>query len=328
MKITPGLVAVAVVCAAPFALAVREDLQRRSDEQDLAKLLDYEPARPEEPVPGDREGDDQAADEDVAPSKQPVVAADLDQLLGALPATTGPVLAGIELGAPSTTFLSEEARERIEAFKETRHLAVEFDYEFATVDGITLRALGSGNDLRDGVIARWGTPRRLGEDELAWLNPAGTRAVLHTMIDGIDVTFTQHMTVDALVAPREKDRLGVEPLPLVGARLLDVEERLGARLQESSYDDEWVWTAPGVGYGTGRTTVRILVDPDTTKVTEVLIDGATSEGEAIRAALVAKWGAPKLVPDEDDNDNLTWKRGGVTTSAYIDDDAFTIRRAR
>ena len=64
------------------------------------------------------------------------------------------------------------------------------------------------------------------------------------------------------------------------------------------------------------------------KVSEVLIEGATPDGEAIRLALTAKWGAPKLVKDADDNDNLAWKRAGVTTTAYIDEHGFTIRRAR
>ena len=331
MRITPGLVIAAIVCAAPFALAVRDDLEHDGDRDaemaSLADLVAYQPRRMAAEVPSDDETGPDLAHEDVV-RKEGLTAADLPDLLGTAPATPGPLLAGIELGASSTSFLSEEARERIEAYKETRHINIEFDYEFVGLDGITIRALGTGTELRDAVLARWGTPRRLGEDELAWLGADGTRALLHTMVDGIDLTFTQHMTVDALIAPADPARLGLEPLPLVGAKLLDVEEHLGTRLQQSSYDDEWSWTAPGVGVGTGRTTVRILVDQGTTKVTEVMIEGATSEGEAIRAALIAKWGAPKPVKDEDGNDNLYWKRAGVTTTAYIDENGFTIRRSR
>jgi hypothetical protein len=331
MRISPWFVVAATVCVVPFGLAIRQDLQRNEQREGLARHLEKSRAYDDETEvePDDlyaneiySRDDDDEGDELGALYDRQIEPSDLDDLVGTEPATMGPLLEGIALGAASTTFLSDSVRSRIEAYKLDHELTVDFDFDEVSLYGITIRMSGDEGSLRDAMISRWGTPRRLDEDTLVWLGANAQRAVYSAMSDGADLRLEQFSTVDAIIAPKDKARLGVEPFSLLGASVKKLEQAIGARLQESSYDSERYWALPGIGNGSGKTMVKVTLDGDD-RVDSLVIEGATDETDSVRDALVAKWGMPT-----DDDGVLTWTRGRSTYTVELWDHGFALTATR
>jgi hypothetical protein len=323
MKVPRSFVIASIVCAAPFALAVRDDLQRKDrvalDDDALEDLLDYQPSGHTDDDDGGGLEDGHGDDETRAMTPD-----DLDQIMGAEPATMGPLLAGLALGADSENFQSEEVRERIEAYIAHHDISVNFDFDFVSLNAITVRVSGDEGRLRAAAIAAWGTPRLLGEDELVWLGTGNQRAVYTAMSDGFELRFERYATVDDIIAPKDKAKLGVEPFPLLGSTRAKLEQAMGEKLQESSYDDELSWAMPGIGNGSGATMVKVLFDPDAgSKIIGLTVESSTSDTEAVQAALVAKWGKPKL-----EDNVLTWNKNGATISVELYDRGFVLDERR
>jgi hypothetical protein len=329
MKITPGFIVGLLVCAGPFALAVRGDMKKKdrpSWEDDFDEYRsasrDYEDEdySDYEPKPSDYE--------DIPDPEPPktIEKADVLQLVGSQPATMGPVLDGLRLGASSEDFQSDTTRERIATFLEDRDykIGVDFDFDDVALNAVVVTVQGEEEELRDIMISAWGTPKRLSEDELVWLGPANQRAVYSAKYDGFELRFETYANVaDVIGGADDKSKLAVEPFPLVGGSVKKLRTVLGQQLQDSSYSDEATWAAPGIGAGRGRTMVNIAYDGD--KITGMELEGTTADTLAIREAITAKWGPPK----EDDSGNMVWKSSkGVTYSFETFDQGFNLRASR
>lgn len=325
MKVTPVFIVASLVCAAPFALAVRDDLKGGRHKAHAAF----------DDIDGDEDLDEYAAarrlryqeemEQYERMMKEREAAAnfkvdDLPSLLGAGPATMGPVLAGLRLGAPSESFQSDETRERIAAFKGDHPVEVDFDFDTVALNAVTLRLTGSESELRDGVISLWGAPRLLGEDELVWLGD-GVRAVYTASYDGLELKFEPAMTAAQLIAPTDKAKLGFEPSPLIGSAAAKVVDLLPGL--EDGGVGEWQLSLPGVGHGSGRTAVSISADDRGAKIRRIYLEGSTLDTEELRTAAIAKWGAP-----EESDAGMSWTKGGVSIVLVIDDRFFSLTESR
>jgi hypothetical protein len=346
MKATPGFIIASILCAAPFALAVRDEIKGRphmdpggpfgidddddddygygsrdygdddsyggTDRDDLEEYAKQRMAQIEA---------EQAALE--AARSTSIKADDLDAIVGTDPASMGTLLANLQIGSSSLNFQSESARERIEAYKAEHNVRVDYDFDDVSLNGVTVEAVGDEETLRDALISRWGTPVRLGEDELVWMGANEIRAVYTTMYDGFRLRFEAYTPVDKAIAPDDKSKLGFEPFPLVGASMEKVDAAIGARLQEN-YDNEWTMFLPGIGAGSGKTEVTIGADASGRKVVTMVIAGSTNDTDAVREAFIAKWGTPK----EGDYGEMTWKKNGVKISLELQDRGFFLREEK
>ena len=331
MKASPTFVLTAAACAVPFVLAIRQDLHGAPHLPRWEEGAWTTVAPPAAPPPVDYTQDEPPIyappppTRDLPPSAvdtRQVTADDLDELAGAAPATMGPVLDGVALGAPSTSFLPDITRERIEAFKLDHDVTVDFDFDDVTLFGVTVRLAGDAASLRDALVSRWGRPRQLDAGELVWLGAGSQRAVYTAMSDGADLRFEQFSTIDAILAPQDKARLGVEPFPLLGASRKKLEQAIGPRLQESSSEDELSWALPGIGNGSGTTMVKVTLD-DGDRIDGLVIEGATDDIDAVREALITKWGPPG-----GDDGLLTWSKKGVRYEVELWSHGFSLTARR
>jgi hypothetical protein len=330
MKITPPFIAGIVLCAAPFALAVRGDLKKKDrpeDELDRYGLIDRDYDTDDDDY-SDYKPSDYSADDYDPPDPEPdnaIEKQDLLQLIGSEPGTMGPVLDGLKLGASSEDFQPDVTRERIATYVEDHdyRATVDFDFDDVSLNAVVVTVRGDEEELRDVMISAWGTPKRLSEDELVWLGPVNQRAVYAASSDGFDLRFEIYTSVDNVIGADDKTKLAIEPFPIVGGSVKKLRTALGTKLQESSYDGEAAWAAPGIGAGRGRTMVTVGYEDD--KINVMVIEGTTADAGAITDALTAKWGAPK----QDDEGNDFWKSSkGVKYSFESYDQGFSLRAER
>lgn len=313
MKMTPAFIVASLVCATPFALAVHQDLTRKApahDDDDYGFDRDY-----------DHDNDDYSYDRDDPPDygeiepaykSREVKADDLDQLFGAGPASHGPVLADLTIGSSSLNFQSDASRERIQAFKADKDVTIDFDFDEVSLNAIDVTVEGDEEELRAALVDRWGTPRRGGEDELVWLGPDQTRAVYSSRYDGFVLRFEKYATVDEIIAPSDKTKFGFEPFAFVGAAYDKVETAMGSKFQPSDdTEGDGAFVLPGVGAGAGKTMVRVSTQGEGAKIKVMYVEIATYDVEAVREALVTKFGKPKAESD----DVIEWRKNGASITA-------------
>src|SRR5688572_29086208 len=234
MKMTPAFIVASLVCAAPFALAVHQDLTRKPPAHDDD---DYGFGRDDDDdYSYDRDDDDdygygRGGSEEIEPAEEyksrEVKADDLDELFGEGPASHGPVLADLTIGSSSLNFQSDASRERVQAFKANKDVSIDFDFDEVSLNAIDVTVEGDEEELRAALVDRWGTPRRGGEDELVWLGPDQTRAVYSARYDGFVLRFEKYATVEEIIAPSDKAKFGFEPFAFMGATYDKVEAALG-----------------------------------------------------------------------------------------------------
>jgi hypothetical protein len=105
------------------------------------------------------------------------------------------------------------------------------------------------------------------------------------------VSWTQYRSIAELIRPDDKDKLGFEPFPVVGAKLVDLQTALGSRMLRAS-EDSYRWSEIGSGPGFEvRVTERrgVIVKLETVN----WITNASEVGDQLLAALAEKWGKPR-----------------------------------
>jgi hypothetical protein len=147
------------------------------------------------------------------------------------------------------------------------------------------------------------------------------RAVYSGLSDGVELRFEPYTTIDAVIAPKDKSRLGVEPFAMLGATRAKVERAFGARLQDTGSDDVVAWALPGIGAGAGKTMVEVTFVDD--RVDRLVVEGATDETQGVRDACVVKWGRPT-----EDQGVLTWTVKGTVYELEVWSHGFSLAAAR
>jgi hypothetical protein len=298
MNPTLKLAAIGLVCAVPFGLAIRDEVTGAAARV-AAPALRFEYV-----------GDVPTPDE--PPVVEPALtAAAIDQLFGATLAVPGPLFDGVALGAPSTDFLPEAARARLEAFRRAHGVEIDFDFDERELLGIRFGAPDAAA-LTAALTARWGGPVADGSDAY-WIGEDNRRLVVTTVADRADVIWSRYQSVDELISPGDKAKLGVEPFPLLGARFDKVADVLGSRLVESpDYADQYQWRSPGLPTSDGDTVTTIAVEDGV--ITELVVETSGRHATELLAALHGKLGEPA----SHDGDLWRW-RGKRTVEARIEE---------
>jgi hypothetical protein len=307
MNPTLKLAAIGLVCAVPFGLAIRDEVTG-GDVAVAASALTF-----------DHVGDVPTPDEPIVVEPALTPAA-IDQLFGAGLAVPGPLFDGIALGAPSTDFLPEAARARLEAFRQAHGIEIDFDFDERELLGIRFSAPDAAT-LTAVLTARWGGPSPDGSDAY-WIGEDNRRLVVTTVADRADVMWSRYQSVNELISPGDKAKLGVEPFPLLGARLEKVAAALGSRLEESpDYADQYQWRSAGLPTSDGDTVTTIAVEDGV--IAELVVETSGRHATELLAALHAELGEPT----SHDGELWRWK-GKRTVEARIEerDARIAIRR--
>jgi hypothetical protein len=319
MNATLKLAAIGLVCAVPFGLAIRDEMTGGD-----ARAVQAAPLFDDERADDDHDDDERGLeladpDEKPSPVEAALPAAAIDQLFGATAAAPGPLFEGIALGAASTDFLPEAARARLEAFRRAHGVEVDFDFDERELLGFRFSAPAAGA-LTAALTARWGPAVQDGSDAY-WIGDR-SRLVVTTVADRADLLWTRFQSVDELVTPSDRTRLGVEPFPVLGARLDKVAAALGSRLEESpDYADQYQWRSPGLPLADGDTVATIAVEDG--MVAELVVETTGRHAEELAAAMIEELGPPASTEG-----NLYRWKGKRTVEARIEerDARIAIRR--
>jgi hypothetical protein len=336
MKPPWKLATIGLLCAVPFGLAVRDELRgpaHAASQVGPDALFAGDADDDPDDAPGDDPGDD--VDDSAQPAvalgddtglhygapDEPATLADMrplvEQLTGATPGSLGPLFTGIHLGASSQDFLSDEARSRVEVFKDQHDATIDFDFDEREVLAIDA-SLAWPAVVRDVLISRWGQP----SDDNVWIDGKGQRLALSARDGRAHLRWSPYQSESQLVAPADRARLGIEPFPVVGASLAKLEAALGARLVESDdYDNQYAWDSPAMPDGDQPVTATVEVRNGTVVSLTVVTFGG--DPEALRAALVAKYGKPTS-GDGQPWESLVWRSGKRTIEALVGDDGMRL----
>ena len=295
MKSTLKLTAIALACAVPFALALRDEMQRSEPVDPLAareqaledKLADLEQTLEEAEAARQNRSDLLTRMSPMEGPSRPLPDDVLAAIVGPDPATLGALFDGVTLGASSQDFLPETARTRIEAFKRSHPVAIDFQFDERELLSISVTV--ADPDVRAALTARWGEPT--GDGDPTWLDGRGTKLSLTPLADRTELRAARYQTVEQLIAPREPSRLGIEPFPVVGARVERLVAALGTRLVE---DEDVVgrhtWRTYGLPTSDAATVATVVVADGV--ITELVVETGGYHADALRAALTAKYGEP------------------------------------
>jgi hypothetical protein len=293
MRIPPSVIVMSLVTAVPFALAVRDTMKPHDKTVD-EMTSDEREAHFEEEM--QKEAADEAAREAAENKKRDAV---YDTMFGSKPAQLGAFFGAIHLGMPAND-------PGLDAFEAADHgLAPPVNFvRLGTLDEIQINAYEQCDQLRASMVRAWQD-----SPDGVYLDPAShQRAGFHDCA----VTFDRYVEVNQWI-----DKKGDVPVALsvIGTPLTKLREQLGEKIY--SDDGEVVmWKAPGVGRGTGATSITARIEND--KVAGITADVVTDAPtiDAVRARVVGLLG--KGTPDPDDEDTLVWKGKTPATLRAMD----------
>ena len=295
MRIPASVIVMSLVTAVPFALAVRDTM--KPHEKTLDEMTDEErEAHFEEEMRKEAEADAQRQDALNKKREQTY-----QTFFGTKPAQLGSYFGGVHLGMPSED-------PAIDALPHGDYETTPYiDYErSATLDAIRIPGDDHCDTLHAAMVKAWGD-----SPDGMYLDPANHVRVKYS---DCTVTFDRYMEVNEWTD--RKDTAPV-PLTLVGKSL----DKARALLTHLDQDDGEVlmWSAPGIGRGTGPTHLTATIEND--KIVHVSISVVTDAPtiDAVRARLVGLLG--KGSPDPDYPDLLVWKGKGTFSS---NDESLTI----
>src|SRR5262245_32456140 len=137
MRIPPSVIVMSLVTAVPFALAIRDTAK---DKPPVAEDDGWDPQQLPTEDPDvhvrDFEQDERRRVADTAKHASVIA-----KLFGAKPAMIGPMFDGVELGGPSSSFQSEDARQRLEVAGNQSWFAVRYDFDDVRLNAITFEIL-------------------------------------------------------------------------------------------------------------------------------------------------------------------------------------------
>src|SRR5688572_17160039 len=208
MTSTLKLTAIALVCAVPFGLALRDEMRRSEPSDPLAareqaleaKLADLEQTLEEAEAARLNRADVLTRMSPMERPSRPLPDDVLAAIAGPDPATLGALFDGVTLGASSQDFLPEAARTRIEAFKRSHPVGVDFQFDERELLSISV-TVPDAEGVRATLTSRWGEP--IGEGDPTWLDGRGTKVSLTPLADHAELRAARYQTVEQLIAPRD-----------------------------------------------------------------------------------------------------------------------------
>ncbi len=229
-------------------------------------------------------------------------------VIGPQPATLGRLFDGLVLGKP----MPADVAARIATWQTTTKGRVHYD----AGDQFSLPSLEINLDHPEGLAAylatAWREPTRDGLVE--WMNTTQhLRADLLQNERESGISFSEGYTIDELILPLEPERLGIEPMPLIGAKLADVQAALGGRLRRSAED----------GYDWQQPTLAMQLEVRGDRIVRATTQNWITNTERVKTKLIAalrrKWGEPVRR-----GELRIWKRPHRTITVTVEAASFAL----
>ena len=212
----------------------------------------------------------------------------LAPILGQHPAELGSLFRGLVPGQPMPAAMAQS----VAAFEKTWKAHVHYYAgDPAQLSAWSLDVTFDADGILSSLRTVWGAPQRAfgawtNDDAhliAYWMHPSG----------GSGVSWTAYRSVAEVIRPDDTTRLGIEPIPVIGATVADLRAAPGTRLLGP---DEYGWLAVGPGPAFEVHAIAkagAIVELRT--VNWITNDPAV--GDALFAALEAKWGPPRIGKD-------------------------------
>lgn len=317
-KLTTAVLAVAL--AAPFGLAIHDDLTTDRSGLDLYGLAQEEsqwgtsstlgfaadPDSVEEEDLGalDLAGEADLEDDSEVNAQVPSLSEEsLRKLLGSAPASMGPELAMLRFGMSRDEI--EAKASSVLAFEERADdlSRVNVWLETAARGGTALSAvrldIPDGGGVLEELLSGWGDPAIVGQDSRPdiWVNrETGVRAAALPAMGGVvTITFSSVMTPEAMIAPADK-RFGFEgKKSLLGLSLDDLRAEYPSAQVDPYYEEYATLDTPGLSCDADASPLQqVDIKIRDRRVVELrwMIPCGGEEVAGILNALSAKFGGP------------------------------------
>lgn len=301
MRIPPSVIVMSLVTAVPFALAVHDTMKPHPKTYDEMSDEERE-AQFEEEM---RKESAEQAQRDAAESAKR--AATFKTLFGEKPAQLGSYFHAVQLGMP----VDQPAFDALASTTDVS--SINFEGE-KTLEQVRISDDEHCDALRAQMVAAWQDA-----PDGIYLDPAAhQRASYHDCT----LTFDHYVDVNQWI-----DRKGDVPVVFawIGMPADKLREQLGERLTNDD-GEVLMWSAPGIGRGTGPThiTARIENDKIAGLSVNVMTDAPTID--AVHARLDGLLGS-KGAPDAEDPDLLTWK-GKLHATLTTSDDTLSLELSK
>lgn len=319
MRIPVSVVVMSLLTATPFALAIRDTLNKKpvpadedpeyddydaSERRDRAALAEYEA--------------EQARDKAERLEARAEKLEKLDLVFGPSPATMGALFEGAQVGSRADDDLRDkilEATEEHDGFlapsivaDETRVLEAQVSISYSEYDHDNDTMINACDTLKDKLVKAWGRPV-----ENVWLDKnRHVRASLE--MDTCTMYFERFADPAELVASL--------PLTVVGTPASRLAKNHDVDMSDDRYPS---WQLRGVGYGKGP--VGVIATVASGKVVGLDITGETDFDTlvAIRDGLSAKLEAKPVTEEVFDADAWVWKKKpGYTLRQWDNSNRFTL----
>jgi len=203
-------------------------------------------------------------------------------LFGPTPASLGPALGPLQLGAPFTAWETPGVKAAIQAIEAGGIVWVVSDRPpyGATIDSIALDFAGPCSAIRAGLVARWGATA----DDI-WVDASAHRRARFDLV-ACQLRVESYLDIDAWIADT-----ATAPFPLgaIGSNAAALAKRVGATIEDGSRLDASI---PGIGRAIGTIEIDAVVQRG--RIVGLTARGATDSTtlDQLRARLTALRGKP------------------------------------
>lgn len=171
------------------------------------------------------------------------------KLFGSTPASLGPALGPLQLGAPFTAWETTGVKAAIQAIEAGGIVWMVSDRPpyGATIDSIALDFAGPCSAIRADLVARWGAAA----DDI-WVDATAHRRARFD-VEACQLRVDSYLDVDAWIADTA---IAAFPLGVIGSNAAAIAKRVGATIE----DGEFVrWSVPGIGRASGTIEIHAVV---------------------------------------------------------------------
>jgi hypothetical protein len=249
MRIPRSAIVMSLLCAVPFALALREashgsgssskDRDADEDEFDSSVNEKRETMRYEQERMAELQRESQRHTEAIAA---------VGQVIGSEPASLGALFEGVHLGAPAGDFQPESVRAALERVHES--VIVDWDVDAVRLEGLTIHFQGL-EDCSPVVhaVERWGDATV--SDHL-WVNPKTHERASFDRY-GCTLRFQRFADLDQWL---DRTPSAIVPIGAVGKSFADLRQRVAGLIDVDNSDEQsFTWRDVGVAGVEGETTL-------------------------------------------------------------------------
>jgi hypothetical protein len=292
MKIPTSVIAMSLLTAVPFGLAIRDSVKHHDSDSDDDEL-DFDGSRAsarEERRAMERYEEEARTEEQTTREAHDKSKRDLARVYGPTPASFGSLFDGLRLGVPVDQ-APPAARKAVDGEAEG-HPAFRSSFDVDPNDkikGLTIQIYDSCEDFGSTLETAWGSSH-----DSIWIDPAAHQRASFDSI-GCTLTFDRLAEVDQWI---DKTDTAIVPLALIGQPIAKIADRVPIDDLDDSTDGTGIsnlgsYYDLGIGRGKQETTVTVYAKKKKIVGFNVSVATDAETADRVIARLTKLYGAPK-----------------------------------